>query len=238
MTSRPRCDSRRKRRSRDTRARDRSALRATQPGAGLVIPHGPRRARFQTSSRELRVCSARPPPAWTFVFSRSPGGVSGLSSAESRDSWAPYMAVATAAQARGLGRAGGPTVLARGSGARKCTQTINFPPASPPGAARRPGSARGRRLPPRAWLPTWAGQAAWRQSVTSTRSSPWPGASRQSSIRTRVTACRRLPTSAWEAGVQGGSAVREQGKEEEKISKPWAFFLSFRIPSFLIQNKF
>lgn len=135
MTSRPRCDSRRKRRGRDTRARDRSALRATQPCAGLGIPHVPV---ARDSKPPVESCGfARLvllPPGLSFSAAPS-GGVSGLSSAESRDSWAPYMAVATAAPARGLGRAGGPIVLARGSGARKCTQTINFPPASPPGAA-------------------------------------------------------------------------------------------------------
>ncbi|CAK7307887.1 hypothetical protein VULLAG_LOCUS13596 [Vulpes lagopus] len=66
---------------------------------------------------------------------RSPGEVYGLGAAERRDSWAPHLAAAP-------GRTGPRPAGARGSGARKCTQTINLLPRPAPGPSLRPWELR------------------------------------------------------------------------------------------------
>lgn len=64
------------------------------------------------------VRAARPAPTSPQDFHflpRPPGEVYGLSAAERRDSWAPHLAAAPTAPARGLGGSRGPILLVRGA---------------------------------------------------------------------------------------------------------------------------
>lgn len=174
--SRPRSDAGKKWPRGTPETRDMSALGAVQPYAGPGMPlHAPgardSKPRVQTrGSPRLVPCAPR------LSFSAAPAGHFPACAQHKAGTRGPPVAAAPAAPGRGFGRGGPHRSGAPGSGARKCTQTINFP-RPPTHPARRSEAKQGPPPSPGAPLPSgW--RCDPRPSAAGTGSDSLPRASR------------------------------------------------------------
>lgn len=203
--SRPRSDAGKKWRRGTPETRDLSAFGAVQPYAGPGMPLPAPGARDSKPRVQTRGSPRLVPCAPQLSFSAAPAGHFPACAQHKAGTRGPPVAAAPAAPVRGFGRGGPHRSGAPGSGARKCTQTINFP--RPPTHPARRSEAKVRRRPPAPRSPR-AGDATRGQAQLVPAATPGPA--HRGPATARAPGQRRLPAPAREAKVRARRTARER----------------------------